>query len=400
MSTTPSVFVSYSHEDEDWKGLLLNQLEALESEGLLAVWDDRRIGAGDDWENEIATALSQARVAVLLVSAHFLRSRFIRGKEIPRLLRRRKEEGLRIFPVIVEPCLWQHTWLGKIQVRPVDGRPLSGGSEHQIQTDLVNIAEEMLAFLGEPEAAERQSLAPDHVSVSAEPDGIEPLTGRSTSQLQPNVVGGQEGAPRESHGPEAQGGAQGNAIPSRIIVPRTGVAPPASSSAHRPALRSTLSAYAIWVGAAVAIIMAALMGYARLSRGPGPPSVRAQVTVVPRPDTVGIAPGGYSEVRYQFTERAGAEVGFFEQNTQFFASSGKALGEPCNGCRLLGGEFRIAASGSHTLADNVYLPEGVAAEAEALGATFVNLKTTFVGRDSGRNTIEVRAVVKVVAYRR
>jgi hypothetical protein len=40
------------------------------SKGLLEVWEDRRIGAGKDWEPEIEAALKQARVAILLISDH------------------------------------------------------------------------------------------------------------------------------------------------------------------------------------------------------------------------------------------------------------------------------------------------------------------------------------------
>jgi len=43
----PSVFLSYSHKDEDWKKRLRTHLGVLESQGLLDVWDDRRIEGGD-----------------------------------------------------------------------------------------------------------------------------------------------------------------------------------------------------------------------------------------------------------------------------------------------------------------------------------------------------------------
>ena len=49
----PSVFISYSHKDEVWKDRLATHLGVLQREGLLDTWDDRRIGAGDDWHEEI-----------------------------------------------------------------------------------------------------------------------------------------------------------------------------------------------------------------------------------------------------------------------------------------------------------------------------------------------------------
>ncbi|MGB7875532.1 MAG: hypothetical protein WBL25_14200 [Anaerolineales bacterium] len=45
----PSVFISYSHKDEKWKDCLVTHLGVLEQEGILDIWEDRRIEAGDDW---------------------------------------------------------------------------------------------------------------------------------------------------------------------------------------------------------------------------------------------------------------------------------------------------------------------------------------------------------------
>jgi hypothetical protein len=55
--TKPTVFISYSHKDEEWKDRLVTHLGVLQSQGLLDLWDDRRIGAGEDWYQEIQTSL-------------------------------------------------------------------------------------------------------------------------------------------------------------------------------------------------------------------------------------------------------------------------------------------------------------------------------------------------------
>ena len=47
--SSPSIFISYSHKDEEWKDQVVMHLRVLEMEGMLDVWDDRRIEAGDDW---------------------------------------------------------------------------------------------------------------------------------------------------------------------------------------------------------------------------------------------------------------------------------------------------------------------------------------------------------------
>lgn len=103
----PTIFISYSHQDEDWKNRLTTHLAVLEKQGILDFWDDRQISGGDDWLPEIEQALENAAVAILLISANFLASDFIMGKEVPELLRKRQEKGVRIMPLIVKPCTWQ-----------------------------------------------------------------------------------------------------------------------------------------------------------------------------------------------------------------------------------------------------------------------------------------------------
>ena len=102
--TTPTVFISYSHRDEIWKDRLLTQLGVLQQQSILALWHDRRIGAGADWYQEICQAMEAADVAVLLISADFLTSPFILQEEVARLMTRRQQEGLPIVPILVRPC--------------------------------------------------------------------------------------------------------------------------------------------------------------------------------------------------------------------------------------------------------------------------------------------------------
>jgi hypothetical protein len=143
-----TVFISYCHKDEVWKDRLVTQLGVLQQESSLDVWDDRRIGAGEDWYQKIQEAIARASVAVLLVSADFLTSKFILSKEIPSLLERMDNEGLRIFPVIIRPCVWKRVkWLARMNIRPKDGKPISNGAKHQIDANLAAIADEVAAII-------------------------------------------------------------------------------------------------------------------------------------------------------------------------------------------------------------------------------------------------------------
>lgn len=97
-----TVFISYSHADSRWVEELMKFLIVLEREGVIKLWSDRNIDAGDRWEDSIREALDSARAAVLLVSQDFLISEFITTYELPRLLEA-AQRGTRIFWIPVSP---------------------------------------------------------------------------------------------------------------------------------------------------------------------------------------------------------------------------------------------------------------------------------------------------------
>jgi len=173
------IFISYSHQDEIWKDHLLSHLNVLAGEGLEA-WDDRRIAAGDDWLPAIERAIAECDVAVLLISRHFLTSKFIAGQEVPPLLQRREANESRVIPLIVSPCQWQRIdWLKVIQGRPRDGKPLSGMSQHDADLALSNLAGE-IADLAPSATIPTQPTAETspRIDVSHLPAGSEHFFGR------------------------------------------------------------------------------------------------------------------------------------------------------------------------------------------------------------------------------
>jgi hypothetical protein len=99
------VFICYSRKDKRlFLDRLLKHLERLEMYGLTEVWVDERIEAGERWREEIRAALAVTKVAVLLVSIDFITSDFIRTDELPVLLRAAEQDGVRVIPVVVQPC--------------------------------------------------------------------------------------------------------------------------------------------------------------------------------------------------------------------------------------------------------------------------------------------------------
>jgi hypothetical protein len=144
----PQIFISYSHIDEAWKDRLVGHLGVLESVGALEVWHDQRIQVGSNWRQEIERALEFARVAILLISKDFLTSPFILQSEVPKLLERRRSQGLKVIPLFVRPCAWQAIpWLSEIQGRPKNGNPLSTRGKHQVESHLAALAMEIYEIL-------------------------------------------------------------------------------------------------------------------------------------------------------------------------------------------------------------------------------------------------------------
>jgi hypothetical protein len=143
MSDKPTVFISYSRADKEWKERLVKHLGVLKRQGVLDLWDDSRIEAGERWKPEIERAIDRASVVVLLLSADFLSSEFVWNEEIPRILRRRQTEGLRVLPLLLKPCDYDGVdWICALQ-RPLEGRALSACKKHEREAAFAAVAKEL-----------------------------------------------------------------------------------------------------------------------------------------------------------------------------------------------------------------------------------------------------------------
>jgi tetratricopeptide (TPR) repeat protein len=166
MADTPSVFISYSHVDEPWKDRFVGHLEVSVKQGHFEQWNDKLIGAGEDWYAKITTAMDVASVGVFLISHEFLRSGFILREEVTRLIERREREGLRIVPVYLRKCDWEAVdWLTRMQMRPGGDRPIVRGLDHVIDDEFADIAKEIRLLMKQVEPGQATgralSTAPD-----------------------------------------------------------------------------------------------------------------------------------------------------------------------------------------------------------------------------------------------
>ena len=143
-----TVFISYSHKDAAYLERLQEHLQPYVRAGTILSWADSHIKPGDDWYEKIQAALAEARVAVLLVSVSYLSSRFVDEVELPGLLAAAQERGLRVLPVILTPCSFALTPLGRFQAVNDPAEPLSGLSRHKQDLTWERVVEHILGALG------------------------------------------------------------------------------------------------------------------------------------------------------------------------------------------------------------------------------------------------------------
>ncbi len=125
------VFVSYSHDDDQWLKRFSKMSKPLSRYAEIDVWSDKRINPGKDWRAEINKAMADAFVAVLLVSVNFLDSDFIANEELPYILEAATKKKIEILWVRLTPCMYRLTPLDKLQAVAGFPRPLNQLTEYE-----------------------------------------------------------------------------------------------------------------------------------------------------------------------------------------------------------------------------------------------------------------------------
>ena len=102
MAAPVRAFLSYAHEDHAWRDVVLEHLGWLRQRGRLDLFDDRQIEPGTQWDPRIKAALEAADIIVLLLSPHFLNSRYCLVDELVRALERQVEGTVELFPIVCD----------------------------------------------------------------------------------------------------------------------------------------------------------------------------------------------------------------------------------------------------------------------------------------------------------
>jgi hypothetical protein len=123
-ATPVRIFYSYTRADEELLAELDEQLAGVKGEAPVEIFWDRDLKPGAEWHPEIKDELKDADVVLLLTSPQFLASRYCQQVELPAALELH-DCGLAVaVPLILRPCAWQETALGRLQAIPRGGKPV------------------------------------------------------------------------------------------------------------------------------------------------------------------------------------------------------------------------------------------------------------------------------------
>jgi hypothetical protein len=211
MSNT-TVFISYAHADnvstdpdQRWLERMKKHLAPLGFANIIEVATDQDLALGDDWHARIQADLQRAHAAVLLISPDFLASKYIRNNELPLLLRQAKEDGLKIIPVLLSPCLFvearikfpdpQHGpeefSLASLQAAGSPENTLDEMSKAEQNRALLGVAQRLLAYAKErhiPSRPNRSAKQPFPIELNHIPKGATTLFGRRDELAQLNAA--------------------------------------------------------------------------------------------------------------------------------------------------------------------------------------------------------------------
>ncbi len=139
------LFYSYSHKDETYREELVKHLIMLQRSGLIREWHDRKILAGEEWDEQISINLENADLILLLISSDFLASRYCYDIEAKRALEKHNNGEAIVIPIILRPVSWNLTPFSKIQALPFNAQPITQWTDQD--SAFVSVCEGILSLI-------------------------------------------------------------------------------------------------------------------------------------------------------------------------------------------------------------------------------------------------------------
>lgn len=159
-------FISYSHQDAEFLASLHQHLAVLRRQKLLETWTDRQIEPGGIVDSEIAAAMEDADLFLLLISSSFINSTYCFDKEFEKALKKQKAGKAKIVPIIVRPCDWNIAELRQFKALPEDGNAIDSRHWHNRDEAFADVVKGLRALLETKKKVEK--FTPDHTHVTSE----------------------------------------------------------------------------------------------------------------------------------------------------------------------------------------------------------------------------------------
>ncbi|AKT39975.1 FxSxx-COOH system tetratricopeptide repeat protein [Chondromyces crocatus] len=119
------VFFTYAPRDEDLQPKLEIHLDALKRQGFIRSYKGWPLDALKERQEQATQSLHEARIVLLLVSSDFLHDGSWRLPELREALQRDGKGECRVIPVILRPCSWEKTSLGRLSALPARARAVT-----------------------------------------------------------------------------------------------------------------------------------------------------------------------------------------------------------------------------------------------------------------------------------
>ena len=188
-------------EEVAWLTFVTKFLRPAVKNGAFAMWVDRQMPGGTEWDSEIERHLRDCDIFILLVSANSMGSNYIIDKELE-IARQRKAKGeIEIYPLLIEPT--PKAGLDRVRdfnLRPRDAKPFQGYPLAERNQHMSDAADE-IAAIADKIAARKEAAAPSKpmarapafVHISRLPEtGYERLVGRDAELARLDEAWGDE----------------------------------------------------------------------------------------------------------------------------------------------------------------------------------------------------------------
>jgi TIR domain-containing protein len=156
----PIVFFSYAHADIEDVASIKSMLDELQRDDKIALFHDSEIRSGERFDAVIAGHLHSATHFLLGISDDYIKSAYIRAKELPLIKSKVQAGGLKAFPLLIKGLDWLHflegdraNFLSRSHFWPiVDGRriPLNDLPVHQRAEQILKLRKDILKKNGPP----------------------------------------------------------------------------------------------------------------------------------------------------------------------------------------------------------------------------------------------------------